>query len=162
MSAQMPPEARFLSVVGGGPKPAPAKPTIELPTNPLELMKLGLAAAEGAEEGIDDQHEALGMRFLQKHFPEAVTEPVRLHVEAKRYLCTAEEGYASQLSQPSIISLKLQGGPMSAEEAVAFERLPHSGAAVQLRKYDDAAKVPGLATPGIQTFLPYLEQCLAR
>ena len=49
MSAQMPPEARFLSVVGGGPKPAPAKPTIELPTNPLELMKLGLAAAEGAE-----------------------------------------------------------------------------------------------------------------
>jgi len=115
-----------------------------------------------AEEGIDDQHEALGMRFLRKYFPEAVTEPVRLHVEAKRYLCSTDDGYAGRLSSPSILSLGLQGGPMNAEEVAAFERLPHYREAVQLRLYDDAAKVSGLQTPGINTFLPYLEQCLVR
>jgi phosphonate degradation associated HDIG domain protein len=113
-----------------------------------------------AEEGIDDRHEDLGMRFLQKHFPESVTRPVRLHVDAKRYLCGVEPGYAAGLSGPSILSMELQGGAMNAAEAAAFRRQPYAEDSVQLRRYDDSAKVPGLSTPGIETFLPYLEECL--
>lgn len=115
-----------------------------------------------AEHGVDDKHEDLGVRFLAKHFPPAVTEPVRLHVAAKRYLCGAEQGYFATLSGPSITSLKLQGGPMTATETVEFERNPHFAAAVALRKRDDEAKVPGLPTPTFTEFRPHLEACLVR
>lgn len=115
-----------------------------------------------AEYGIDDQHENLGVRFLAKHFPPAVTEPVRLHVTAKRYLCAAESGYSATLSGPSVVSLRLQGGPMTPAEAAEFERHPHFAAAVALRKRDDAAKVVGHTTPAFAEFRPHLEACLVR
>jgi phosphonate degradation associated HDIG domain protein len=113
-----------------------------------------------AEAGVDDRHEALGMRFLQKHFPESVTQPVKLHVDAKRYLCAVEPEYTEGLSGPSILSMELQGGAMRTGEAEAFRQLPYAADAVQLRRYDDLAKVPGLPTPGIEVFMPYLEACL--
>lgn len=115
-----------------------------------------------ADHGIDDRHEELGWRFLARHFPPAVSEPVRLHVAAKRYLCAAERGYSDSLSGPSIVSLKLQGGPMTAAEASEFERHPHYAAAVALRKRDDEAKVPDLPTPTFAEFRPHLEACLVR
>jgi phosphonate degradation associated HDIG domain protein len=113
---------------------------------------------DAAAHGLDDRHEELGFRFLAKHFGPAVCEPVRLHVPAKRYLCATDPAYRSSLSPASQTSLKLQGGPMSADEAKAFEANPHFAAACELRRWDDAAKVPGLATPGVTHFLIYLER----
>lgn len=106
-----------------------------------------------ASAGIDDKHEDLGADWLARHFPPEVSEPVRLHVAAKRYLCTAEPGYAELLSDDSIRSLALQGGPMSADEAAAFIAQPFAPEAVRLRRYDDAAKDPARVTPGFAEFI---------
>jgi phosphonate degradation associated HDIG domain protein len=113
-----------------------------------------------AEAGIDDRHEDLGHVWLARHFGPEVSEPVRLHVAAKRYLCATEAGYVGKLSPDSVLSLSLQGGPMSAEEIHAFEALPHHAEAVQLRRYDDKAKVSGLATPPVAHFMAYVGACL--
>lgn len=113
-----------------------------------------------AAEGIDDRHEEAGHAFLQDLFGPEVTEPVRLHVAAKRYLCGKEADYFAKLSADSVLSLSLQGGPMSAAEIAAFEALPYWREAVQLRRYDEGAKVKGLATPDVRHFLPAVERCL--
>jgi phosphonate degradation associated HDIG domain protein len=113
-----------------------------------------------AEAGVDDRHEALGHAFLVGWFGPEVTEPVRLHVAAKRYLCATEADYFAKLSPDSVLSLSLQGGPMSAEEVAAFEALPEHAAAVQLRRFDEAAKVKGLETPPVAHFLPHVARCL--
>lgn len=114
-----------------------------------------------ADDGVDDQHEALGHAFLAAWFGPAVTEPVRLHVAAKRYLCATEADYLAKLSKDSVLSLSLQGGPMSPAEVAAFDALPHSAEAVQLRRFDEQAKVKGLETPPVGHFLPYVARCLA-
>jgi phosphonate degradation associated HDIG domain protein len=115
-----------------------------------------------AERGLDDRHEELGVRFLVRHFPPAVSEPIRLHVAAKRYLCAAVPGYLAALSEPSAVSLRLQGGPMTPDEAAAFESHPHFAAAVALRERDDEAKVVGRVTPPFAAFRPHLEACHVR
>lgn len=107
-------------------------------------------------------HEELGVRFLVKHFPPTVTEPVRLHVAAKRYLCAAVPGYAATLSEASVVSLRIQGGPMSEAEVREFETHPHFAAAIALRKRDDEAKVVGRVTQPFAAFRPHLEACLVR
>ena len=114
-----------------------------------------------AEQGIDDNHEELGVRFIVKHFGPAVTEPVRLHVQAKRYLCQADVGYRAALSPPSQLSLRLQGGPMTDAEATEFQANPHFVSAIALRHYDDEAKVVGMPTPSYIHFAKYLEASLA-
>jgi phosphonate degradation associated HDIG domain protein len=106
------------------------------------------------------RHEDLGYEFLRRHFGPAVCEPVRLHVPAKRYLCAAEPRYVDGLSPASVASLAAQGGPMTADEVTAFESTPHFAAAVALRRWDDAAKVPGRATPPLGHFLTYVERVL--
>ena len=113
-----------------------------------------------ADAGIDDQHEALGHQWLASHFGPEVTEPVRLHVAAKRYLCAVEADYFAKLSSDSVKSLALQGGPMSAEEVATFEAFPGHADAVTLRRYDEQAKVKGLATPPVAHFMPAVERCL--
>jgi phosphonate degradation associated HDIG domain protein len=113
-----------------------------------------------AEAGIDDRHEELGSAWLAALFGSEVTEPVRLHVPAKRYLCATEPDYFAKLSPDSVLSLKLQGGPMSPDEVAAFGALPHAAAAVRLRRFDEDAKVAGLPTPPVAHFLPYLRACL--
>lgn len=110
-----------------------------------------------ADRGVDAAHEDLGAEALAGIFPDAVVEPARLHVAAKRYLCRVEPSYLAGLSDASVLSLKLQGGPMNAEEAEAFERNPHHRAAVSLRRYDDLGKVPGLETPGLESYRGLLE-----
>lgn len=112
---------------------------------------------ECAAEGLDDRHEELGARWLARYFPPEMVEPLRLHVAAKRYLCAVEPGYFAQLSEASLLSLKLQGGPFSSEEAERFRAGPHAATAVALRCWDEGAKVPGLATPGLDHFRPHLE-----
>lgn len=113
-----------------------------------------------AEHGIDDRHEDIGHAFLVERFGPEVTEPVRLHVAAKRYLCGKESDYFAKLSKDSVLSLSLQGGPMTAAEIADFEQLPHWREAVQLRRYDEAAKVKNLETPPIAHFMPYVAQVL--
>lgn len=102
--------------------------------------------------GIDDYHENLAARFLEQHFPPSVSEPVRLHVAAKRYMCTVERGYLEKLSPPSVQSLEIQGGLMNEEEIWAFEQNPFYKDAVQLRRWDDLAKDPDWQTEPIETF----------
>jgi len=103
-------------------------------------------------KGIDDVHENKAAIFLRKYFPEAVTEPVRLHVMTKRYLSSTEETYYSLLSEPSKQSLVLQGGLMSSAEVSAFEQNPFFSDAVMLRKWDDQAKVKELTTAPVEDF----------
>jgi phosphonate degradation associated HDIG domain protein len=113
-----------------------------------------------AEHGVDDRHEQLGHEWLKGWFGPDVTEPVRLHVAAKRYLCATEPDYYQRLSADSVLSLRLQGGPMAADEVAVFEALEGAAAAVRLRRFDEAAKVSGLATPDIHHFIPYFASCI--
>jgi phosphonate degradation associated HDIG domain protein len=112
-----------------------------------------------ARDGIDDQHEALGQAWLARWFGPEVTEPVRLHVAAKRFLCGSEPDYFAKLSPDSVRSLALQGGPMSEAECAAYRAHPHAEAATKLRRFDEAAKVKGLETPPVAHFLPYIAAC---
>lgn len=114
-----------------------------------------------AARGIDDRHELLGREWLSRWFGETVTEPVRLHVNAKRYLTATDAGYFATLSAGSVRSLELQGGPFTAELASSFIALPHARDAVRLRRWDEGAKVPGKATPDLAHFAPYIEASLA-
>ncbi len=99
---------------------------------------------EALEQGIDNLHEEMGARFLQPFFPESVTEPIRQHVAAKRYLCAVDREYFGHLSSASVQSLDVQGGPMSPAEVEDFESNPWHRDAVRLRRYDDDGKVRGL------------------
>lgn len=113
--------------------------------------------------GIDDLHQYAAASFLRPHFPEAVLGPIRLHVDAKRYLCATRAGYYERLSEDSQRSLKLQGGVFSAAEAERFIAQPHAAEAVKVRLWDDAAKARGAATPGLRHFEPLLrEACLSK
>ena len=113
---------------------------------------------DAPEQGIDDHHENSGYRFLEAHFDPSVTEPVRQHVAAKRYLCTVDSEYFGMLSEPSVVSFHLQGGMMSTDEVAEFESSPHWQDSVELRKWDDLAKVVDLKTPTVDHFLDYIDQ----
>jgi phosphonate degradation associated HDIG domain protein len=115
-----------------------------------------------AADGLDDHHEDVGYRWLTQWFGPEVTEPVRMHVAAKRYLCGTEEEYFATLSPDSVRSLALQGGPMSAGEAAAFIAAPYADDAVRLRRFDEGAKEIALQTPPVAHFMPYVAQILIR
>jgi phosphonate degradation associated HDIG domain protein len=100
-----------------------------------------------AERGIDGRHEAGGAGWLARHFGPAICDPVRLHVAAKRYLCAVDSKYLALLSPASQKSLELQGGPFDARARQTFEEEPFYREAVQLRHWDDRAKIPGLPVP---------------
>nr|MDH4450897.1 HD domain-containing protein [Rhodoferax sp.] len=95
----------------------------------------------------DDLHQYVALPFLRALLPDAVLEPIRLHVDAKRYLCATEPSYWAALSEGSKRSLELQGGPFSEDELQRFMAQPYAEEAVRLRRYDDLAKVPGKPTP---------------
>jgi len=118
---------------------------------------------EPAPEQISDWatdacHELSGARWLAARFGPEVSEPVRLHVAAKRYLCAVDGGYARFLSAASVKTLQLQGGVMSVAEIAAFETEPLFREAVQVRRWDDGAKIAGLATPDSLHYAPLLER----
>ena len=112
---------------------------------------------DAPDRGVDDRHEHQGYRFLCERFPEAVSQPVRMHVDAKRYLCTVDDNYLASLSEPSLVSFRLQGGKMSEDELTAFRAKPHWEASLELRRWDDAAKVDGLKTPDLAHFLSLVD-----
>jgi phosphonate degradation associated HDIG domain protein len=109
--------------------------------------------------GIDDRHEYVAIPRLRGLFPDAVLAPIRLHVEAKRYLCARGDGtlsgpaYLHALSADSVRSLRLQGGVFSDAEADAFIAQPFAADAVRVRRWDDLAKVPGRVTPPLERYL---------
>ncbi len=99
--------------------------------------------------GEDDLHQYMALPFLRPAFPEAVLGAIRLHVDAKRYLCAIRPGYREALSEDSKRSLELQGGVFAPAQAERFIRQPFAADAVKVRLWDDAAKVPGASTPGL-------------
>jgi len=111
---------------------------------------------DAPDHGIDDRHEITGGTWLERRFNDDVTEPVRLHVPAKRYLCAVDADYHDELSPPSVLSLKLQGGPMSEDEVAEFEKNPQFERAVRLRRWDDEAKIPDHPTPSLEFFGKHL------
>lgn len=112
--------------------------------------------ADAPDQGIDDHHEASAANWLTTIFPPHVTEPIRLHVAAKRYLCTVDPGYAKTLSAPSVVSLNLQGGLMTPKEVAVIEKNLFCRDAVRLRRWDDAAKDPARTPPPLAHFARYL------
>ncbi len=114
------------------------------------------------EDSRDNLHEESGAKVLEPFFPPVVTDCVRLHVPAKRYLCATDKAYFDRLSEASKHSLSLQGGPMTQDEAEAFERNPHYREAVRVRIWDDAGKTPGAETPEFRYYMPLLERVVAR
>jgi [1-hydroxy-2-(trimethylamino)ethyl]phosphonate dioxygenase len=106
----------------------------------------------------DAHHELSGAHWLAARFGAAVSEPVRLHVAAKRYLCATDLRYAKVLSPASEKTLQLQGGAMSAAEIATFEAQSHFREALKVRRWDDAAKVAGLATPDFRHYGPLIER----
>ncbi|KVD43935.1 phosphohydrolase [Burkholderia ubonensis] len=112
--------------------------------------------------GIDDLHQYYVLPFLRPLLPDAVLEPIRLHVDAKRCLCRTDAGYFESLSPDSVRSLALQGGVFSEEEAAAFLRCPFAEDALRLRRWDDMAKVEGRATPDLDHYMEIVARQMRR
>ncbi len=106
----------------------------------------------------DAHHEEIGSKWLARRFPPSVSEPVRLHVPAKRYLLAVDATYLAKLSPASVVTLKLQDGPMSREEVAHFETEPYHRDAVKVRQWDDQGKVAGLATPTLGDYRDWIEE----
>jgi len=115
-----------------------------------------------AEWNTDGRHEELGGRWLATRFFAEVSEPVRLHVPAKRYLCATDAQYFAKLSPASVHTLELQGGPMSPSEIAAFEKERYFRQAVRVRQWDDQGKIAGLTTPLLASYGALLEGLIAR
>lgn len=121
---------------------------------------VGDFSIDALENGIDNYHEAAGAQFLAPYFPASVTEPIRLHVAAKKYLCAVDRDYFKRLSAASIQSLQVQGGPMSENEITKFEANPFHRSAVKARLYDDDGKVAGLDIKPVSSYRNKLESLL--
>jgi phosphonate degradation associated HDIG domain protein len=106
----------------------------------------------------DDLHQFVALPFLRSLFPDAVLEPIKLHVDAKRYLCAVDAGYWADLSPASKHSLELQGGRYDDAQVRGFEDLTFYAEAVRLRRYDDLAKVPGQVTPPLAHYAALMDQ----
>jgi phosphonate degradation associated HDIG domain protein len=122
---------------------------------------------EAVPDDIDDwtkdaRHELVGSRWLAQRFEPAVSEPVRLHVPAKRYLCATDPAYFGKLSAASVRTLDLQGGPMRSDEVSAFEAEAFSRDALLVRRCDDQGKVAGLRVPSFDHYRVMIERLAVR
>jgi len=113
---------------------------------------------DAQDQGIDNRHNEAGAAVLAPYFPKSVTDCVRYHVPAKRYLCATDPDYFARLSEASVLTLKLQGGPMDTAEVAAFRRLPNLDDIVRVRVWDDEAKVAGRMTPPFAHYQPLLQR----
>jgi phosphonate degradation associated HDIG domain protein len=109
-------------------------------------------------KGKDGHHENLGADYLEQYFGEEVINPIRAHVNSKRYLSAVEDGYYDALSEASQISLAAQGGSFTKEEAENFIAKPFMKEAVEMRRFDDMAKIINKKTPDLNHFKPYLDE----
>ncbi len=110
------------------------------------------------DDTVDKHHDDAGAEVLAPFFPPLVTECVRLHVAAKRYLCATDPGYFGKLSSASVHTLSLQGGPMSAAEVEEFRKNPFHDEAVRVRIWDEGGKVPGMKTRRFAEYEPLLQR----
>jgi len=110
----------------------------------------------------DRHHDDAGADLLEPFFPPVVTECVRLHVAAKRYLCAADSSYYGKLSPASVHTLALQGGPMSDQEVAQFRTNPFHEEAVRVRLWDEKGKVPGMKTKSFRDYVPLLESLVQK
>jgi [1-hydroxy-2-(trimethylamino)ethyl]phosphonate dioxygenase len=113
-----------------------------------------------ADWTVDAHHEQIGSRWLATRFRPDVSEPVRLHVPAKRYLLATDAEYFAKLSPASVITLKLQGGPMATHEVAKFETERFHKEAVRVRQWDDQGKVAGLQTPSLADYRALIEELI--
>ena len=121
-----------------------------------------LVAPAADTDAADNHHELRAVDMLRDAFGPEVLDPIRLHVAAKRYLVATEPGYRDSLSAASLLSLQLQGGPMNDDEQRRFEDEPFAPQAVLLRRWDDAAKTPGKATPSLDYYMALLDEVRER
>lgn len=112
-------------------------------------------------QGVDDKHQYHGVSVLKGMFVDSVLTPIRLHVDAKRYLCSVERAYWESLSADSKRSLELQGGAYSPEAAAAFIIQPFAQDAVNVRRWDDMAKLSDCKTPDLEHYLEFAGRCTA-
>ena len=130
------------------------------------LHDIGHFTSEFGTFSMDDTedrfHEEAGAKVLEAFFPSLVIDCVRYHVAAKRYLCATNPHYFGKLSEASVHSLKLQGGPMSADEVKAFEENPNLEKIVQVRYLDEAAKDPEMETPDYWHYAPMVQRVVDR
>ncbi len=122
------------------------------------LHKLG---EDAADRGVDTRHERIGAGWLARLLPPSVTEPIALHVAAKRYLASVKPNYLDSLSAASLQSFVLQGGVMGADEIAAFRSNPAFQAALDLRRYDESGKIVGVDMPAFATYAPMIQALVA-
>ena len=113
---------------------------------------------QAQNRGEDRFHENLGSKYLSQWFSQDITEPVRLHVASKRYLCATDSQYYDTLSNASKHTLRIQGGPMSDSEVKIFEANPYYKEAIQVRYWDDLGKDPLMKTGSLSHFLTYADK----
>jgi phosphonate degradation associated HDIG domain protein len=109
--------------------------------------------------GIEDTHQYAAIPYLRGLFSPAVLGPIRLHVDAKRFLCATDTAYFDKLSEDSKRSLALQGRVFSAEAAAKFIVRPYAADAVRLRLWDDLAKDIDMVTPALPYFAALMKDC---
>ncbi len=114
------------------------------------LLNKDDAMAAGAGE--DLVHEEIAATHLSRWFGKDVTEPIRMHVPAKQYLCAIDPDYLAGLSSASAISLQVQGGVFTKQQAGRFIACPHAKQAVLLRHWDDLAKIEDAVTAPLESF----------
>lgn len=107
-------------------------------------------------QGTDNLHEEAGARVLAPFFPAQVLDPIRHHVAAKRYLCATDTAYFGKLSDASVHTLNLQGGPMNTDEVQGFAQEPNLDAILQVRVWDDQGKDPNITTPDFDHYAPMI------
>ncbi|MBA4327863.1 MAG: phosphohydrolase [Polaromonas sp.] len=137
---------------------AGAPPTLVAAALLHDLGHLLAPRHEPTSPSADDLHQFIALPFLRGVFPEAVLAPIRLHVDAKRYMCRVDPSYWAGLSPASRKSLVLQGGPFSEEEAHDFMAQAFAADAVALRRWDDGAKDPQASTPGWTHYAAVLQR----
>jgi phosphonate degradation associated HDIG domain protein len=110
------------------------------------------------DPSLDDAHQYIALPFLRRWYGPGVLEPIKLHVDAKRYLCAIEPGYGERLSAGSRHSLELQGGPFELAQATRFIQRPYAADAVALRRWDDRAKDVAAIVPSFGYWRPLLRE----
>jgi phosphonate degradation associated HDIG domain protein len=115
-------------------------------------------ASQAHFSGVDAHHDEVGSQWVEEHFPESVSLPILLHVDAKKYLVATDNEYYERLSQASKETLAIQGGAFSSQEAAEFIAMPGAKEAVQLRLWDDQAKIRDKATSQIADFKAIIER----
>lgn len=129
-----------------------------------DIGHLYVTSLEGPETELTDEfgaadHDSMGAEYLLKMgFSKKIATLVGGHVIAKRYLTLRRPGYFEELSDASKHTLLLQGGIMTDKEADAFEDEDLFDLMINMRRWDDQAKVPGMRMPDIT----YLKNMMIR